>query len=296
MACGGPNQAPCGGPVPRVGVSPTPAATCPSVSWTAGPWRYVQSASGCLTREAAGAPIPDGQYQHPVITMRDGHIVAIEEGAAQLLLPPALCGGAPSTPGAPGTIVLDAGACNLMAMVAGKYTARVYVEAAPSSPRSVTGCGTAADPLRFDVTLPAAAGGATFTGCGIAITNGRVTQFTAPVMNVVVNPNSGLGATWNPANCTITLESLDPTAAATKLPAVICDSASNPTNGLLAGTPSTTYLLRIPNTATTVYTATTNGSGSAVVNNMASGVYEVFVGTRSLGYMAYTRCAYVAPP
>jgi hypothetical protein len=31
-------------------------------------------------------------------------------------------------------------------------------------------------------------------------------------------------------------------------------------------------------------------------NNMASGVYEVFVGTRSLGYMAYTRCAYVAPP
>lgn len=227
--------------------------------------------------------------------MAGGHIVAIEEGSATAVVPPALCAPAGQSTGAPGTIVLDAGPCNLMSMVAGKYTARLYAETQSGSPLAVAGCGTQADPLRFTLTLPETAGGANFTGAGITVLNGRVTQFVLPVMNVTTATNTNLTAQYNPTTGTINLTLTDPDVAAVKLPAAICDNSVNPTNGVLAGTPNTTYLLRVPNTTTTVYTATTSNAGAATINNMATGVYEVVVGTRSLGYMAYTRCTYVAP-
>ncbi len=294
MPCGGPNQAPCGGPVPRVGIPATTPAACPSTTWVAGPWRYTQDGAGCLSREAVGSPILDGTYANPRITMQGGHIVAIEAGPAPVLVPPALCGEqAAGTPGT-STILLSTDPCNLMTMVAGRYSARAYLEAASGTPLTITGCGTSADPFRFTINLPSAPSGGTFVGAGIQFTNGLMQQFALPVMSVSADPATGLTVTTNSVTGGVSL-SRTPTATA-RLPGVVCDSTVNPTNGLLIGTPNTSYLLRVPNTTTNVYTPTTNASGTATISNMSTGVYEVYVGTTSLGYISYERCVHVNNP
>ncbi len=293
MPCGGPNQAPCGGPVPRVGATTPAPAACPSTTWTAGPWRYTQDAAGCLTRQPAGTPIPDGTYANPRITMQGGHVVAVEAGPAPVLVPPTLCGEqAAGTPGT-STILLGTDPCNLMTMTAGRYSARAYLEAAAGTPLTITGCGTAADPFRFSIALPGAPTGATFLGAGIQFTNGLMQQFVLPVMSVSADAATGLTVTTNTTTGAVFL-TRTPTAAA-RLPGVVCNSSTNPTNGVLVGTPNTSYVLRLPNTATNAYTPTTDAAGAATIANMATGVYEVYVGTTSLGYISYERCTYVAP-
>jgi hypothetical protein len=299
MACGGPNQAPCGGPVPRAaadcGCTQPVQGACPATTWIAGPWRYTQSTTGCVTREAVGAPIADGVYTHPRITMQGGHLVAIESGASALAMVPALC--APNnlaTAGPAGTIVLSADQCNLTTMVGGRYLTKVALTTPSGSPLTVTGCGTPASPFVLDVTLPGTTSGTSFVGPGITFANGIATAFSLPVMNVTVTPETRLQAAWNPLTGTV---AITPTAGAdVKLPALLCDSAANPTNALVVGTPSTVYEFRLPNTATVLYTATTGGAGTTTVNGMVTGMYEVRANGLSLGYLSYNRCAYIAPP
>lgn len=300
MACGGPNSAPCGGPVPRAaadcGCTPAGQGACESSTWTIGPWRYTQSAAGCITRAPVGTAITDGVYTNPQITMAGGHIIAIRNGTNVVATLPSLC--APnslgSTPVA-GSTVLDPAACNLTVLTNGRLVTRLYVAAPePESPLAVTGCGTANDPLRFTLTLPEASVGVDFTGPGITIVDGLVTDFALPVLNVTADPATGLQSAWNPTTATITLSPISGSATA-RLPAVVCDDTVTPTNGILVGTPSTTYALRLPNTSSVVYTVTTSSTGAATVNGMVTGVYEVYVGTTSLGYIAYTRCAPATP-
>lgn len=299
MPCGGENQAPCGGPVPRAaadcGCTQPVQGACTASTWVTGPWRYTQDTTGCVTREAVGTAIEDGVYANPTITMQDGFVVAITPGESLRVTPPALCG-ASQVAVTPGSVpLMDGSSCNLSTVVNSRVLTRLFTETAPGSALSITGCGTEASPLVFDVALPADAGGATFQSCGINIQAGRVVAFAAPIMAVTTAPGSGLTATLDTNTCTLTLDVDDPVGSAARLPAIVCDNSVNPTNGVLVGTASTVYELRLPNTLTVVYTATTDGVGAATISNMLTGVYEVVVGTTSLGYVSYTRCAYVAP-
>lgn len=248
-----------------------------------------------MTREPAGVAIPDGVYVNPRVTMADGHIVAVENGPAVAVVPPAPCGAGTAVPTGPGgQVLLSADACNLMTMVEGRLLTKTYFQIADGSPIEITGCGTAGNPFLVTLTLPEAAGGATFTGCGITINNGRVTAFTPPVMNVLADEDTGIEVDPDPLTCTLTLRRASGATSA-KLPVVVCDSSTDPTNGQVVGTPDITYTFRLPNLATTVYVVTTSAAGLATITNMATGVYEVLVGGTSLGYVTYTRCTYVAP-
>jgi hypothetical protein len=291
MSCGGPNQAPCG----RSSTTTPVAPRCPTQVWTAGPWMYVQTPDGCLTREAVGAPIPDGVYVNPQITMSGGHIVAVANGPAMAVVPPSPCAPAGMDSGGGGSPpLLVPDACNLMSMVQGRLQAKAFMTVADGTPMTITGCGTPENPFRFSLTLPETAGGVTYTGCGINIQNGRVVAFLPPVMDLVASEDSGLAIDVHPLTCQRTIRSATGAAVAL-LPAIRCDGSVDPPAGQVVGTPDTVYLLRLPNTASLVYTATTNVAGVATVSNMLGGVYEVVVGTRTLGYVNYVRCAYVAP-
>lgn len=289
-------MAPCGGPVPRAaadcGCTPLAQGGCNGTTWLAGTWRYTQSPMGCLTRTPVGTQIPDGVYTHPEVTMRDGHVVAIRSGAAAVATLPALCAPAGSTAAPGSTPVLSADQCNLTHLVGGRLETKVYIETEGAI--TVEGCGTQGNPFRFNAVIPGFPTGLDFEGVGIEFINGVAQTFQQPVMNVTADPGTGLTAAWNPLTATITLEAASGSAAA-RLPAVVCDSSADPTNGLVVGTPDTTYTFRLPNTATVVYTITTSGIGAATINAMLSGLYEVYAGAVSLGYISYTRCAYVAP-
>ena len=298
MACRD-TTAPCGQPVPLRaagcddGCGPRPAGPCRATTTHIGPLEVLQDSNGCLTFSLRGA-VPDGIYTNPEVEMRGGFVVGIRTGRAALQAVAPLCAPAGQPAPAPGLIVLQDDPCNLLRRVGTTFAASLHYES--SGPLSITGCGTEANPLRFELNLPGAVAGATVQACGINIEDGVVKEFDVPVMAVVADENTGLQATWDPLTCTVTLNRLNGDAELARMPAVICDGSVDPPNGLVVGTPDAVYVLRLPNTSTVAYTVTCSGIGVGTVSNMSSGVYEVFADGVSLGYLSYTRCAYVPPP
>lgn len=198
-------------------VPAVPAAPAPVVSWCAGN-QTLTFAKGKITPTPRLPAIVDGIYQNATVTMVGGCITAIAAGTNVVFSACDPCV-TPAPPPVVATVPIDGNACNLstFSSVDGLLTLLV---ASNSNCIFFSGCGNAASPLTavpiispdvgnavqcrpngLFVQDPSGTTGANFSGCGIVITNGRVTALPlpfAPILNLVSSDGSVI-ATQNPA-------------------------------------------------------------------------------------------------
>lgn len=189
--------------------TPTPAALakpCESLSFSAGNYDVSYNGKTRCMSKVRNRSVPDGWYNS--VRLVDGVIVeaqTVDEPVVQLQT---ACFGGGGSSGLAG-LTVSADACNLTKQVDGKLLTQVFVDYGQYL--SVTGCGTASNPLEIDVDFEsiqsdALAGGLNYEGCGFRIENGLITAWVDPITSIQVADSEALSVATDGCDAVLKLQ------------------------------------------------------------------------------------------
>lgn len=180
-----------------------PEVFSPPVEWCAGN-RILRWDGKRITERPRVDPIVDGVYANATLQMQGGCIEAISEGTAVVYSACDPCVTPVTPPPDPAAITLSGDSCNLSTLDGSDQLLTQLFAVPVSTCIALSGCGTSFSPLQIGLNISpdpgnslqcranglfssnvASNAGANYSGCGIVIQNGLITQLPLPFQPVL---------------------------------------------------------------------------------------------------------------